>query len=137
MRISDWSSDVCSSDLNRFVTEARNGCAANCTGKPLHLQSMARHIVDAPDHRGIANALAHLRELIANAAAFSDVRVPQSWEFAEAIQLVRFDDPDEGFAAIARRRTHARPKLHPTAISTMERKSTRQTYTPHYHHPRQ
>src|SRR3546814_1457247 len=110
MRISDWSSDVCSSDLaffgrripiweghvrdglaslvslaaankgdptelakgmvafmggvasgfsptafgNRFVTEARNGCAANCTGKPLHLQSMARHIVDAPDHRGIA-----------------------------------------------------------------------------------
>src|SRR3546814_5406940 len=88
VRISDWSSDVCSSDLmggvasgfsptafgNRFVTEARNGCAANCTGKPLHLQSMARHIVDAPDHRGIANALAHLRELIANEAAFSDVR---------------------------------------------------------------
>src|SRR3546814_5599024 len=91
MRISDWSSDVCSSDLNRFVTEARNGCAANCTGKPLHLQSMARHIVDAPDHRGIANALAHLRELIANEAAFSDVRVHHSREFAEAIQLVRFE----------------------------------------------
>src|SRR3546814_20643033 len=80
---------------------------------------MARHIVDAPDHRGIAKALAHLRELIANEAAFSDVRVHHSREFAEAIQLVRFDDPDEGFAEIARRRNHARPKLTPNAISTI------------------
>src|SRR3546814_18073674 len=79
---------------------------------------MARYTVDAPDHRGIANALAHLRELIANEAAFSDVRVHHSREFAEAIQLVRFDDPDEGFSEIARRRTHARPKLPPKAIST-------------------
>ena len=106
---------------NRFVTEAQNGCAANCTGKPLHLQSLARHIVDAPDHRGIANALVHLRDLIANEAAFSDVRVHHSREFSEAIQLVRFDDPDEGFAEIARRRTHARPKLPPKAISTIHK----------------
>ena len=82
---------------------------------------MARHIVDAPDHRGIGNALAHLRDLIASEAAFSDVRVHHSREFAEAIQLVRFDDPDEGFAEITRRRTHARPKLPPKAISTIHK----------------
>src|SRR3546814_18236155 len=80
---------------NRFVTEARNGCAANCTGKPLHLQSMARHIVDAPDHRGIAHALAHSRELIANEAAFSDFRVHHSRELPKAIYIVRFAAPEE------------------------------------------
>src|SRR3546814_8672241 len=90
---------------------------------------MARHIVDAPDHRGIANALAHLRELIANEAAFSDVRVHHSREFAEAIQLVRFDDPDEGFAEIARRRTHARPKLPPKAISTIHKAKRSEEHT--------
>src|SRR3546814_7944155 len=69
----------------------------------------------------MANALAHLHELISNEASFSDVRVHHSREFAEAIQLVRFDDPDEGFAEIARRRTHARPKLPPKAISTIHK----------------
>jgi len=106
---------------NRFVTEAQNGCAANCTGKPLHLQAMARHIVETPDHRGIGAALAHLRDLVANEAAFADVRVHHSREFSEAIQLAKFENADEGFAELSRRRTHARPKLPPKAISTIHK----------------
>lgn len=106
---------------NRFVAEAQNGCTANCTGKPLHLQSMARHIVDSPDHRGVSRALAHLRELVANEQAFAEVRVHHAREFAEAIQLSKFDEADEGFAEIARRRTHARPQLPRKAISTIHK----------------
>lgn len=106
---------------NRLVTEAENGCAANCTGKPQHLQSMARHIVETPDHRGIAKALAHLRDLIGSEPAFSEVRVHHSREFAEAIHLAKYEDADEGFAEIARRRTYARPKLPPKAISTIHK----------------
>lgn len=106
---------------NRFVTEAQNGCTANCIGKPFHLQSMARHIVDSPDHRGVSRALAHLRNLVANEQVFADVRVHHAREFAEAIQLSKFDDADEGFAEIARRRTHSRPQLPRKAISTIHK----------------
>ncbi|MBR0838686.1 ATP-binding domain-containing protein [Bradyrhizobium liaoningense] len=106
---------------DRFVTEAQNGCAANCTGKPRLLQSMAWHIVNSPNHQGIARALDRLQGLIANEAAFADVRVHHSREFAEAIQLGKFDNADEGFAEIARRRTYARPKLPAKAISTIHK----------------
>ena len=106
---------------NRFVAEAQQGCAKPCNGKPHHLQAMARHIVETPDHRGVARALDYLRELVANEPAFSDVKFDHGREFAEAIQLGRYDDPDDGFAEIARRRTHARPKLPAKAISTIHK----------------
>jgi DNA helicase-2/ATP-dependent DNA helicase PcrA len=106
---------------NRFVLEAQQGCAKACSGKPQHLQAMARHIVDCPDHRGVALALDHLRRLAENEATFADIRVHHSREFAEAIQLGRFEDADDGFAEIARRRTHARPQLPIKAISTIHK----------------
>jgi DNA helicase-2/ATP-dependent DNA helicase PcrA len=106
---------------NRFVLEAQQRCAKPCNGKPQHLQAMARHIVECPDHRGVALALDHLRSLAANEAAFADVRIHHGREFAEAIQLGRFEDADDGFAEIARRRTHARPQLPTKAISTIHK----------------
>lgn len=106
---------------NRFVLEAQEGCAKPCNGKPQHLQAMARHIVECPDHRGVARALNHLRSLAANEAAFADVRIHHGREFAEAILLGRFEDADDGFAEIARRRTHARPQLPMKAISTIHK----------------
>lgn len=106
---------------NRFVAEAQQGCAKPCNGKPHHLQAMARHIVETPDHRGVARALDYLRGLVANEPAFSDVKFDHGREFAEAIQLGRYDDPDDGFAEIARRRSHARPKLPAKAISTIHK----------------
>lgn len=106
---------------NRFVAEAQDGCAKPCNGKPQHLQAMARHIVETPDHRGVAKALEHLRGLVAYEGAFADVRVHHAREFAEAIQLGRYEDADDGFAEVARRRTHARPKLPAKAISTIHK----------------
>lgn len=53
--------------------------------------------------------------------AFSEVNVHHPRELAEAIQLANFEDPDEGFSEIARRRTHARPKLPDRAISTIHK----------------
>lgn len=106
---------------NRFILEAQQGCVKPCNGKPQHLQAMARHIVECLDHRGVARALNHLRDLAANEAAFADVRVHHGREFAEAILLGRFEDVDDGFAEIARRRTHARPKLPMKAISTIHK----------------
>lgn len=106
---------------NRFVLEAQQGCVKPCNGKPQHLQAMARHIVECPDHRGVARALDYLRGLAANEAAFAEVRVHHGREFAEAIQLGQFENADNGFAEIARRRTHARPQLPMKAISTIHK----------------
>ncbi|MEQ8310439.1 MAG: ATP-dependent helicase [Sphingopyxis sp.] len=106
---------------NRFVLEAQQGCVKPCNGKPQHLQAMARHIVECPDHRGVARALDYLRGLAANEAAFAEVRVHHGREFAEAIQLGQFENADDGFAEIARRRTHARPQLPMKAISTIHK----------------
>ncbi|NLH79602.1 MAG: ATP-binding domain-containing protein [Phyllobacteriaceae bacterium] len=106
---------------NRFVLEAQQGCVKPCKGKPQHLQAMARHIVQCPDHRGVAHALDHLRSLAANEAAFADVHVHHTREFAEAIQLGQFESADDGLAEIARRRTHTRPQPPMKAISTIHK----------------
>jgi hypothetical protein len=106
---------------DRLILEAQQGCAKPCNGKPQYLQAMARHIVECPDHRGVARALEYLRGLAANEAAFADIRVHHVREFAEAIQLSQFENADDGFAEIARRRTHARPQLPIKAISTIHK----------------
>lgn len=104
-----------------LIAEAASGCTGKRKRKPAMIQSMAQHLVDQPDHRGVANALGRLRELIATEPAFSDVHIHHSRELAETIQLSNFDDADDGFAEIARRRTHARPKLPNRAISTIHK----------------
>ncbi|GMN01658.1 ATP-dependent helicase [Erythrobacter sp. MTPC3] len=106
---------------NRFIAEAQDGCSKACTGKPHHLQSMARHIVETPDHRGVADALKHLRQLIASENSFASIRIDYAREFGEAIQLGRYENADVGFAEIANRRSHARPKLPSKAISTIHK----------------
>lgn len=106
---------------NRFVLEAQQGCANPCNGKPQHLQAIARHIVECPDHRGVARALDHIRGLASNESSFSAVRVHHAREFAEAVQLRRFEDANSGFAELARRRTHSRPRLPAKAISTIHK----------------
>jgi hypothetical protein len=106
---------------NRLVSEAETGCATNCRGKPQLIQSIARHLHDTPNHRGVAQALQRLRDLVANEACFHDVKIHHAREMAEAIQLAQYDDPDNAFAELARKRTHARPKVPSRAISTIHK----------------
>lgn len=104
-----------------LIAEAASGCTGRRKLKPAMIQSMAKHLVDQPDHKGVGNALARLREFIGAEQAFSDVHVHRPRELAEAIQLSSFDDLDYGFAEISRRRTHARPKVPDRAISTIHK----------------
>src|SRR3546814_18186607 len=65
MRISDWSSDVCSSDLPNIDPVRPTGVLQNCTGSPITAQTGCRsndtgsyrHILCAPADR-------HLCELV-------------------------------------------------------------------------
>ena len=104
-----------------LIADAENGCTTRRRGMPELVQSMARHIVEQPNHKGVAAALGRLRELRATEASFADVHVHRARELSEAIHLGSYDDPDHGFAEIARRRTHARPQLPERAISTIHK----------------
>ena len=106
---------------NRLILEAASGCTTNCTGKPELIQSIARHLYETPDHRGAAQALQRVRDLVVTEACFRDVKIHHAREMTEAIQLGQYDDPDEAFAELARKRTHARPKLPSRAISTIHK----------------
>lgn len=104
-----------------LVREAREGCVRSASGRPAAIQAMARRIVDAPDHRGIAGALRLLAELRGTNRAFAQVELDCHAEFWEAVRLGGHADPDEGFAEITHHRTHARPKPPPKAISTIHK----------------
>lgn len=104
-----------------LIADAKDGCTTRRRGMPALVQSMARQIVEQPNHKGVAGALGRLRELRATEASFAEVHIHHARELSEAIHLGSYDDPDDGFAEIARRRTHARPQLPDKAISTIHK----------------
>jgi DNA helicase-2/ATP-dependent DNA helicase PcrA len=104
-----------------LVREAKEGCGRSTSGKPAAIQAMARRIVDAPDHRGVASALRLLAQLRGTNDAFAQVELDCHAEFWEAVRLGSHADPDEGFARITHHRTHARPKPPSKVISTIHK----------------
>lgn len=106
---------------NALLAEVAAGCVQQRRGKPLTLQQLGRLLLAEPDHRGVSKLLLQLRGLIDADAAFGDVKIDYVKEYWEAIHLARFDDPEEGFAEIATRRSRARPSLPDKAISTVHK----------------
>lgn len=106
---------------DRLEQEAREGCIKSARGKPATIQSLARFIIDEPNHRGVAKMLQRLVELCEQDAAFSDIEIDCRREFWEAIRLGTFETPEAGFAEITHRRTYARPKPPARAISTIHK----------------
>lgn len=106
---------------NRLVSEAAAGCARPARGKFAFVQAMARHIVDTPDHRGVAQALRELEELRRANKDFAQIEMDCHAEFWEAIRMGGHEDPDEGFARITHQRTSSRPKPAAKAISTIHK----------------
>lgn len=111
-----------SSHGDRLVKEVREGCARPARGKPAHIQRIARHILDEPSHHGVAGALGELNDLIeAKADGFGDIKIVHRGELRDAIRLKAFACPDEGFAEIARRRSHALPAPPSRSLSTIHK----------------
>ena len=106
---------------DRLISEAAEGCVRRANGKPASLQTIARHIVASPDHRGVAEALAALDELRRTHKDFAQVEMDCRAEFWEAVRLGGHSDLDAGFAAITHQRTYSRPKPPPKAISTIHK----------------
>ena len=111
-----------SSHGERLVKEVREGCARPARGKPALIQRLARHITDEPNHHGVAGALSELHDLIeAKAEGFGDIKIVHRTELRDAIRLKAFACPDEGYAEIARRRSHALPVPPRRSLSTIHK----------------
>ncbi len=106
---------------DKFLDEVTGGCVGRRSGKPAKLQALARTIVDLPNHKGAATALRRLNELIATDPAFKTIKIDYHREFWDAVRIGDFDDPNEGFAEISRRRSYARTTPPANAISTIHK----------------
>jgi hypothetical protein len=106
---------------DRFEKEVRDGCKANCRGKPATIQELARFVVAEANHYGVAKMLRRLSDLTTTDAYFADVKIDCRKEFWEAIRLGDFDTAESGFAEITHRRTYSRPKPPERAISIIHK----------------
>ncbi len=107
---------------DRFRREVAEGCSGRATGKPAHLQTLARYIVSSPDHRGAADCLRALHELIATAPGFVGiVYLDYPREFWEAVTLGSSETAAAGLAEVAQRRTYRRWMPPVRAISTIHK----------------
>lgn len=106
---------------NTLLCEVSGGCSTRRTGKPATLQTLARMILDQPNHKGAAKLLNRLHELRETDPAFDPIKLDYCREFWDAVRLAKFDDPAEGFVEISRRRSYSRPPLPAKAISTIHK----------------
>jgi DNA helicase-2/ATP-dependent DNA helicase PcrA len=104
-----------------FRQEIVERCSAPRRQKRSKIQDIAKHIIECPDHRGIALALAKLGELMRNDDSFSDIKLDLWREFKEAIRLGRYDDINEGLTHLHMHRTVFRASLPPKTISTVHK----------------
>jgi hypothetical protein len=110
-----------SGDGASLLQDVRDGCTRARRGKPLAVQPMAVAIVDSPDHRGVAKAIAHLRHLRRTDGRFSEINFDHAAEVDDAIALGTFDDMNEGMEELQRRRTAARRQPPVKAVSTVHK----------------
>jgi hypothetical protein len=94
---------------DRFEAEVAKRCAKSTRGKPAIIQELARLVVQAPNHKGVAGMLTRLHELTQTDPNFTDIKFDAHREFWEAVRLGDFDNPVEGLADLAHRRACTTP----------------------------
>jgi len=106
---------------DRLLEEVATNCSKERSGKPAHIQALARLISKDPDHTGVANALRHLEALARRGGVFESVKIDLRQEFWDAMRLRDFDDPQSGISALLKRRAYIRPMPPDRCISTVHR----------------
>lgn len=104
-----------------FRDEIQNGCTGRRRKKPAIIQSLARILLESPDHRGVARAISRVRELTASDPAFSDIQIDLPRELREAERLAQYEDPEEGLLELSKRRTFTQGYMPPKVISTVHK----------------
>lgn len=106
---------------NVFRREVDELCASVRKNRIAKIQRIAKPIVDSPDHRGVARALAALNELVNTDSQFRDIRLDLSREFRESVRLSDYENVDDGLSKLNLHRSLFRVPLPPKAISTVHK----------------
>jgi hypothetical protein len=104
-----------------LLDEILEGCVAKRSKKPAVLQDLGRLILKDPNHKGVARFLKKLTELIKVEQSFKGIKIDYIRELWDAIRLEHFDDANEGFAVIVRRRSSSKVSPPDRAISTIHK----------------
>lgn len=105
----------------RFQAEVASGCAKPARGKPALIQSLARRVVEQPNHAGVSAFLQDLRVAIKSRAEFASVHIDYPREFWEAVRLGAATDPQAGLAEQSRHNAYIRRLPPRRAISTIHK----------------
>ncbi len=107
---------------NPFREAVHGRGARQRRGLPGIMGEIAQQVVDEPNHKGVAKALKRILHNAENrVAGFKDVKLDHPTEFHEAIRLGQYEDADEGFADIARKRTQFRGSPKKKVITTIHK----------------
>lgn len=106
---------------DRLLVEIAGGCIGNMNGKPGHLRSIGRHLLQSPNHVGVARALALIKELSQNEPLFSAIKIDMKREYIDAVRLADYDDLDHGFAEITRKRVGVQATMAAKTLSTVHK----------------
>ncbi|WP_146177534.1 hypothetical protein [Glaciimonas sp. PCH181] len=87
----------------------------------MQLQALARCILEALNHVGVARALTMLDTLRGSDQSFADIKIDLIREYREAIRLGTFDDVAQGLAKTTCRRSITRLSMPPMVISTVHK----------------
>ena len=106
---------------NRLVQELETKCAKPSRGKPAEIQSIARLILQEPNHVGVGAAINHIRHLMRTSEHFSDIRIDLRREFAEACRIQAYPEISTVLAGQAHQHSTQRVDMPPKVISTIHK----------------
>ncbi|MEZ4226707.1 MAG: 3'-5' exonuclease [Polyangiaceae bacterium] len=105
---------------NLLVEEVREGCTRKRKGKPAVVQTLARLVMDEPDHRGVSKVLQRGGASKSD-SAFASIKLDCQREFWDAARVGNYATVEAALAELTHRRTYARPKPPRRAISTIHK----------------
>lgn len=105
----------------RLLQELETGCVRPSRGKPAEIQSIARLILQSPNHVGVGAALERIHHLMQTSTNFRDIRIDLRWEFAEARQIHANAEISTVLARLTHQRDARGNELPVRAISTIHK----------------
>lgn len=106
---------------NRLVQELETRCAKPSRGKPAEIQSIARLILQNPNHAGVGAAINQVHHLMLTSQHFVDIRIDLRREFAEARRIHAYPDLTTVLAGHAQQRDARFDEMPPRVISTVHK----------------
>lgn len=98
----------------RLRDEVARGCSKPARGKPALIQSLARRILEQPNHAGVGAFLQYLQRATKFQIEFASVHIDHPREFWDAVRLGAAKDPQAGLAEQSCHNAHTR-RLPPCA----------------------